>query len=53
MAVKTSSGEIAKDNRALRRKNAYLVDEVAYLKKLYEVKFKKKSEDAPKKDSRQ
>ena len=53
MAVKTNSGEIAKDNRTLRKKNSYLVDEVAYLKKLYEVKFKKKSEDAPKKDSRQ
>ena len=54
VAAKTNPEELAKENRDLRRKNAYLEDEVAYLKKLYEVMLKEKSEDAPKKkDSRQ
>ena len=49
MAAKTNPEELAKENSDLRRKNAYLEDEVAYLKKLYEVMLKEKSEDAPKK----
>ena len=54
VAAKTNPEELAKENSDLRRKNAYLEDEVAYLKKLYEVMLKEKSEDAPKKkDSRQ
>ena len=54
VAAKTNPEELAKENSDLRRKNAYLEDEVAYLKKLYEVMLNEKSEDAPKKkDSRQ
>ena len=49
VAAKTNPEELAKENRDLRRKNEYLEDEVAYLKKLYEVMLKEKSEDAPKK----
>ena len=39
VAAKTNPEELAKENSDLRRKNAYLEDEVAYLKKLYEVMF--------------
>ena len=49
VAAKTNPEELAKENRDLRRKNEYLEDEIAYLKKLYEVMLKEKSEDAPKK----
>ena len=53
MAANKNPEELAREVRDLRRKNAYLEDEVAYLKKLYEIMTGKKSDEAPKKkDSR-
>lgn len=45
MAAKTNPEELAKENSDLRRKNAYLEDEVAYIKTLMEVMLKDKRED--------
>ena len=53
VAANKNPEELAREVRDLRRKNAYLEDEVAYLKKLYEIMTGKKSDEAPKKkDSR-
>ena len=53
VAAKTNPEELAKENSDLRRKNAYLEDEVAYIKTLMEVMLKDKREDekSSKKDS--
>jgi len=37
VASRTSPDELAKENRDLRKKAAYLEDKVAYLEKLYEL----------------
>lgn len=49
VAANKNPEELAREVRDLRRKNAYLEDEVAYLKKLYEIMTGKKSDEAPKK----
>ena len=53
MAAKSDIDELKKESRGLKKRNAYLEDEVAYIKTLMEVMLKDKREDekSSKKDS--
>ena len=45
MAAKSDIDELKKERRELKKRNAYLEDEVAYIKTLIEVMLKDKRED--------
>ena len=45
MAAKSDIDELKKERRELNKRNAYLEDEVAYIKTLIEVMLKDKRED--------
>ena len=45
MAAKSDIDELKKERRELKKRNAYLEDEVSYIKTLMEVMLKDKRED--------